>query len=109
MGNKNITANIEYKHIIQRCVDTFFIGFIGLMLHNKMFIGFTNLFVWIVLKRMIKKYLNILNKLKLELVCTSKARPYSSSFCVWGWLVQRTKYSSPQVKTSWIMSLINNT
>ena len=45
MGNKNITANIEYKHIIQRCVDTFFIGFIGLMLHNKMFIGFTNLFV----------------------------------------------------------------
>ena len=90
MGNKNITANIEYKHIIQRSVDTFFIGFIGLMLHNKMFIGFTNLFVWIVLKRMIMKYLNILNKLKLELVCTSKLKLYSSSFCVWGWLVERT-------------------
>ena len=87
MGNKNITANIEYKHMIQWCVDTFFIGFIGFMLNNKMSIDFINLLFWIVLKRMIKKYLKIFYKLKLELVCSSKFKPDSSTFCVWGWLL----------------------
>ena len=39
-----IKANIEYKRVIHKCVDTFRIGFINLMPNNKRLAYFTNLF-----------------------------------------------------------------
>ena len=39
-----IKANIEYKCMIHKCVDTFHIGFIDFMPNNKRLAYFTNLF-----------------------------------------------------------------